>query len=1332
MKKLYIFAAVLALLTLSLNAQMQAKKKVANKATTTEKVDMATNSLETTRATTDKTICDGTNTNNYLPVYGLYCDDYQINQMIYPENLLTDLVGKTLTSMTFYATEALDANLSSVGWNVKLGTTTQTSFASTLASITRLVPDDVTTVAQGYVITSGINTMTITFTTPFTYNGGNLLVDFQSTAEGQYKSASFYGVNQSTYTAYNSYRSSNATPNQNGHYSNGSARQFLPKVTFTYNADPVHDLSVALSAPATAGAGSTVTLTATVTNNGEFDENGYTVTFTANGTTINTQTGGSLAQGASATFTYTYTTTDAQGGTNVNFGASVACTNDAVATNNEATASTSVLACPPPENVAATAIDNSGTMTWDVPIIASTVTQVTETFENTADNVLPSGWTAIDNDGDGYNWYHHININDGNNISTHDGIGAMASESYNNDTQSALHPDNWLITPLAVLDGTFSFWAVGQDDSYASEIFGVFVTTGDDPSNLSNYVQVAGDFTATDTYAQYTANLSAYAGQLGYIAIVHHNVSDQFILDVDDVTYQAAVPGEQPTSYNIYLEGQLVGNVDANTFEYTFNNLSDGTYNCAVSAVYSYGESAAVPASFTIDTTNPTIEISPETQTISDAAAGTLTITGTDIEGNINASLANNTDWYLNPTSFSNTGGEASVSYTGRALSASNTVTATAANDNTVTASATVNYVADLYIVGNFGGNGWDFSNGTNMSYNNGIYTASLTASAGDYILFARLLGNGNPWNTRDVFGPNSGGDWWMQGDNASGNIDLYDDDPIYFTEGGTYIITINANDGTFTITKTSGELTAPPVITHTSDGEYVTITATGNGTVTLNVPGYDPVSGEGSVSITVPCGVVSNTITVTATAKEDGKDESTPASEQITIPAGSDWLQMDGTYNNPNDLLSFQRDGEDIALIDQFLASTLENEHPDHYTYTLRQTANGEAMTSTPVSIPVYKTSSTMQGFYTKGQVDTADLKMELRSQVINSEMFYNVNPDRNTLYYSLYRGDKNADYPVIDVPHRVSQLQRFQEMVGDYPQYFLFETHQDGVAPRYDHIGSQIVERLDTNYVQGEFNDELSYVPVIWTYGLYTARGDGKNNSYGSDIKREILGGVNATITGEKSDYSAYGKWTANGVEYCVYTPVITITGTPPAIKIDNDSDKSVYVPYMYRAWCLYEGAHDFTRNSDGQLIDNGVLQAPLLLGTVVSNESGAIIGGSWQPGMGRLPWAFGIPVSEDGSNVTFAIRFYYKKTVTEAGQGEPNSLRDGEEGEEYYIVECEGDAQSITTAINELFNGRVPVETIYYNSVGMQSDKPFDGINIVVTRYSDGTTSTSKIVR
>ena len=35
-------------------------------------------------------------------------------------------------------------------------------------------------------------------------------------------------------------------------------------------------------------------------------------------------------------------------------------------------------------------------------------------------------------------------------------------------------------------------------------------------------------------------------------------------------------------------------------------------------------------------------------------------------------------------------------------------------------------------------------------------------------------------------------------------------------------------------------------------------------------------------------------------------------------------------------------------------------------------------------------------------------------------------------------------------------------------------------------------------------------------------------------------------------------------------------------------------------------------------------------------------------------------------------------------------------------------------------------------YYNVSGMRSDKPFDGVNMVVTRYTDGTTSMTKIIR
>ena len=1296
MKKIYIFAAVLALLTLSLNAQLKATKKgVVQPTTTTEKVDIKFDRYFPTSPL---------RAGEVTPPYTCgFSDDEIDGWALIDANQDNSRWGLSEEQAVYQYNSSNAAN----DWLVSPGIRLQ-------AGKTYKFYIDAKCRSTGYPERLEVKMASAVDATALT-NGTTII-----------------GSTVVNYTSYQTLSNENVTVSADGIYYIGihaiSDRDmwllYVDNFVLDGETDPIHDLSIALSAPTQAAAGNTVTLTATVTNTGEFDENGYTVTFTANGTTINTQTGGALASGASATFTYTYTTTDAQGGTTVNFGASVACTDDAVADNNNATASTSLIVLPPPENVAATAEGNSGTMTWDAPIIASTVTQVTETFENTADNVLPSGWTAIDNDGDGYNWYHHININDGNNISTHDGVGAMASESYNNDTQSALYPENWLITPLAVLDGTFSFWAVGQDESYPSEVFGVFVTTGDDPSNLSNYVQVAGDFTATDTYAQYTANLSAYAGQLGYIAIVHHNVSDQFILNVDDVNYQAAVPGEQPVSYNVYLEGELVGNVDANTFTYTFNNLSDGTYNCAVSAVYDLGESAAVPTSFTIDTTNPTIEITPETQTISDAAAAALTVTGTDIEGNINVSAGN--DWSLNPTSLGNTGGDVSVSYTGRDLSATTTVTATAANDNNVSATATVNYVADVYIVGDFG-TGWNFSDNTHpMSYNNGTYTATITVNAENYILFARLLGNSNPWNTRDVFGPSSNNDWVMPGDNAEGTLNLYGSNCIKFPEGGTYRITINANDNTFTITKVSGEQTAPPVITSSSDGEYVTITATGNGTVTLNVPGYDPVSGEGSVSITVPCGYASNTITVTATAQESGKLVSDPASSQVNIPAGSGWTEMDGTYDNPNDLLSFLKDGEDIMMVDQFLAPTKENKHPDHYTYTLRQTVNGETQTSTPVTIPVYKTSSTMQGLYTKTQVDN-DINMDLKANVVNTEMDYNVNPDRNVLYYSLYRGEVNDVYPEITEAGRISQLQKFEEMdANQQVQYYMFENHQTGVAPRYDHVGNEMVERLDTIWAYANPGDTLSYVPVIWTFGLYTARGDGKNNSYGSDIKREQLGDVHATYGGQLSD-GPYGTYTYNGTMYRICHPVINITGIAPVTRISKDGDVSTYVPYMYRAWCTTEGMRDFKLISGQGFEDAGAINAPFLLGTEVTSNTECPIGGVWDSG--KKPWAFAIP---DGTTPHFVVRFYYKKIVAE-GQNNGTMLTLGNgEGEEYFIAQGEGDGNDIETGIAEMIGGAEPIDVTYVNSLGMQSSKPFKGMNIVVTRYSDGSTSTMKVMK
>ncbi|MBR6432458.1 MAG: hypothetical protein IKS64_06350, partial [Muribaculaceae bacterium] len=54
------------------------------------------------------------------------------------------------------------------------------------------------------------------------------------------------------------------------------------------------------------------------------------------------------------------------------------------------------------------------------------------------------------------------------------------------------------------------------------------------------------------------------------------------------------------------------------------------------------------------------------------------------------------------------------------------------------------------------------------------------------------------------------------------------------------------------------------------------------------------------------------------------------------------------------------------------------------------------------------------------------------------------------------------------------------------------------------------------------------------------------------------------------------------------------------------------------------------------------------------------------------------------------------------------------------------------SSVTAINTVSTSKQAVSHTYYNVAGVASDKPFQGINIVVTRYNDGSQTATKIIR
>ena len=181
-------------------------------------------------------------------------------------------------------------------------------------------------------------------------------------------------------------------------------------------------------------------------------------------------------------------------------------------------------------------------------------------FEDFEGNALPEGWSTIDADGDGYNWGSRAVANDGQGNPTGFGSYCFTSASYINNA-GALTPDNYLITPQVDLKGTLHVWLRGQDPTYHAEHFSILLsTTGNAAADFT--VELVPETTANAVLTEYTADLSAYEGQKGYIAIRHFNCTDMFYLNVDNFNIDDgnAIPAG---------EWQVVENIEEPTYKMT-------------------------------------------------------------------------------------------------------------------------------------------------------------------------------------------------------------------------------------------------------------------------------------------------------------------------------------------------------------------------------------------------------------------------------------------------------------------------------------------------------------------------------------------------------------------------------------------------------------------------------------------------------------------------------------------------------------------------------------------------------------------------------------------
>ena len=563
------------------------------------------------------TVYEGTMTSQYVPAYIAYWDDFAKSQVVIPAADLEEMTGSTITSIKFYTNSNYIPYTTVAAADVYLMEVNYTEISAYEPK------ESATIVYQGtldIVAVDGGGEVTIELTTPFVYNGGNLLIGTENQTDAGYKFIYFLGqqVPGASIAGSNGTNPADAPATQ---------RNFIPKTTFTYVPGDVpiyykpKDLAVSEigtnEAKVTWTAGGTetawnlgykkatdeewteVAVTETsyqledLTNGtnyevrvqsdyGEGNLSGWvTTSFTTalcaaedqgeisyslvdsygdgwNGNAINVvhaQTGlvvatltiesgktaegtVSLCYGETYNFVWvagnypgetSYTITDPEG-TVIYQGSG---TPDA-----EIFATYTMTKGFMPKNLAVSEITaNSAKATWEGETEAYNLRYrttgyedgISATFEGVETGQLPEGWETIDADGDGYGWYV-INYQ-GDEETGVEAHTSLTSASYINNV-GALTPDNWVITPKVKFGNSLSFDAYGQDASYAAEVFRVYIsTTG---KEITDFEPISEDITATGEPTTYTFDLSEYAGKYGYVALRHYNVTDQFVLNVEN------------------------------------------------------------------------------------------------------------------------------------------------------------------------------------------------------------------------------------------------------------------------------------------------------------------------------------------------------------------------------------------------------------------------------------------------------------------------------------------------------------------------------------------------------------------------------------------------------------------------------------------------------------------------------------------------------------------------------------------------------------------------------------------------------------------------------
>ena len=454
-----------------------------------------------------------------------------------------------------------------------------------------------------------------------------------------------------------------------------------------------------------------------------------------------------------------------------------------------------------------------------------------------------------------------------------------------------------------------------------------------------------------------------------------------------------------------------------------------------------------------------------------------------------------------------------------------------------------------------------------------------------------------------------------------------------------------------------------------------------------------------------------------------------------------------------PSKIIFYLTDGYnndyEIAQVDfvngGYYGSELKNDNGNYYilaSLVKQVTAdnNSNQARSNTVNVPVYKTEMNMSPISAQNVEDDVthqfpaatkfdlDARYSSQNDILAYYIYRWADTETSAANRSIYesngddsspqgQADNHVDYYTVDMNtdyhsqtvNFVNNNGTYADVTASFLDYFMSgDAGEDGKA---------------------QAADTYTYAPVVELFAPLQAvnLSDGSDrtdyNTYGGPQQMTAGGIVDVqVIKPEKSDYT----WTAGGKTYRYYDVYL---------KVSTLDLPEGYQVAKVRAWRKIdpqylgerEGINDdrLTLDSNGEykFVDKAGCIENEQLGTepLGTSGNGAVCAGTFGA----------IDVSQDDVvPMKFVVRVYFTKIQP---SGAPMLKADNDQ--RYYIMETEIEDEldnQIPTSINGVEGWKIVTDTKYYNPAGIESDTPFKGVNIVVTRYSDGSTSTVKVLK